>query len=389
MDNKRIPEDKQLEHPTPSEVNGQDELVQDRSAELSPEHSALSETSEQSNFLQNGLNWLQINMNPGHLNWVRQSPREALDLIYKLKHKKESLESSNERLVQNNEILIRENTRLKQDNQNLNHNSKHYSQKYNQQSQANYQIREENETLRRNNAVLKEEIKQSKKEGDELDTRFNALLSELAAYRRDPTTTYISDDSRSQNHLLVQEFKELKEQDSQRISSSIFSHRCESIPSLKADRKQEIARIKAILSEEIMVKGMTLSTEESASTHVMDSVCTALGMSAESSIPEALRTDIGNLVKKGLELMKKIASADPPGVLWTEKEGTPFNPDRHEAMLGCEEGGKILLTVYPGYLVGDRVFEKALVLTVPEAETRSTDDQSEHQDEIESTQPLQ
>jgi hypothetical protein len=45
-------------------------------------------------------------------------------------------------------------------------------------------------------------------------------------------------------------------------------------------------------------------------------------------------------------------------------------------MFGCEEGGKILLTIYPGYLVGDRVFEKALVFTVPEEEAESVDEKS-------------
>ncbi|OKH41613.1 hypothetical protein NIES2101_34050 [Calothrix sp. HK-06] len=91
-----------------------------------------------------------------------------------------------------------------------------------------------------------------------------------------------------------------------------------------------------------------------------------LGMSEEFLIPEAIRNETENLVKKGLELVKKIASADPPGVLWVEKEGTVFNSDRHEAMLGCEESGIILFTVYPGYLVGSRVFDKAVVYTVPE-----------------------
>lgn len=63
--------------------------------------------------------------------------------------------------------------------------------------------------------------------------------------------------------------------------------------------------------------------------------------------------------------------------------GTPFKSDRHEAMLGCEEGRKILLTIYPAYLVGNRVFEKALVFTVPEEETKSADEKSERKDEIE------
>ncbi len=52
------------------------------------------------------------------------------------------------------------------------------------------------------------------------------------------------------------------------------------------------------------------------------------------------------------------------------------------------KGGKIRFTIYPGYLVGDRVFEKALVLTVPEEETQSAEAQSENQKEIEGAQPL-
>ncbi len=89
-------------------------------------------------------------------------------------------------------------------------------------------------------------------------------------------------------------------------------------------------------------------------------------MPESAEITEAIRTNTENLVRKGLELVKKIASADPPGILWTEEEDIPYKSDRHEAMVGCEESGKILLTVYPGYLVGDRVFEKPLVFTVPE-----------------------
>ncbi|MBR8834291.1 MAG: hypothetical protein DSM106950_09710 [Stigonema ocellatum SAG 48.90 = DSM 106950] len=98
---------------------------------------------------------------------------------------------------------------------------------------------------------------------------------------------------------------------------------------------------------------------------ISKSVYNALKMPEETDIPETIRISTENLVRKSLELVKKIASADPPGILWIEKEGIPFQSDRHEAMLGCEEGGKIWLTVYPGYLVGDRVFEKALVFTVP------------------------
>ena len=259
MDNKQIPEDEQQEH------------------------LALSHTSEQSNLFQDIFNWLQKQINPSNINGVRQYPEETLELINNLKQKKERLESNYERLEQNHETLLRENARLNQDNQKLNQNSTYYYQQYTQQYQANCRSREENANLRSNNAALQEEINQLKKERDELDARVGLILSELAAYRRDPTTTYVSDDSRPQNHLLVQEFKEIKEQDYQRVSSNIFSHRCESAPSLKANRKQEIARIKSILSEEIMIKGM-MSTEESASTRVMDSVCTALGMSADYSI---------------------------------------------------------------------------------------------------------
>lgn len=312
-----------------------------------------------------------------------------------------------------------------------------------------------------NNAYLQREIKQLKqerdafkKERDQLASDRGGILSELAEKNRDKTTTYIGSDLRPQHYLLFQEFKQLKEQDFHAVSSNLFRYRCENELSLKANRKQEIAKIKSILSKEILIeglhlftgdsefpadtvanavkvvshsvrralgipeeseipeavsndlesllkKGMKLSngktstdtcegswTEEDFTKAIKDinnSIYSALGMPEEDRIPEALRNDLENLVRKGLELVKKIASADPPGVLWTEKKGIPFKSDRHEAMLGCEEGGKILLTIYPGYLVSDRVFEKALVFTVPEEEAESADEKSERKDEIKGT----
>ncbi|OKH41614.1 hypothetical protein NIES2101_34055 [Calothrix sp. HK-06] len=63
-------------------------------------------------------------------------------------------------------------------------------------------------------------------------------MSELASERRDKTTTYIGgEDSIPQHHLLYQEFKQIKEQDFNKISSNIFRYLSETDPSLKENRK--------------------------------------------------------------------------------------------------------------------------------------------------------
>lgn len=374
-----------------------------------------------------------------------------------LKEKVELFESNSEKLKQEamsaqrykqqyesislrNQQLITENNRLFQENERLIQEVSNYAR----QMQSCLNWRQNNESLINHNAALQNESRQIKQEynalkneRDQLVNERGLILGELAAQKRDKTTTYTtstSGNSRPQHHILYQEFKQLKDQEFNVVSNEIFHYRCERGLALKANRKQAIATIKSLLSEKVIINGMKLFAEnndflpeivENALKVVRPSFHSALGIEEDSeisktlnneleklikqgmklidgknsvdttarlwnedeftkaaqdisksvyitlkmlegtNISEAIRVKTYNLVKKGLELVKKIASADPPGILWIEKEGIPFKSDRHEAILGCEEGGKILLTVYPGYMVGDRVFEKALVFTVP------------------------
>lgn len=289
---------------------------------------------------------------------------------------------------------------------------------------------------------LEDKIRQSeekynvlKNERDELVREKNKILGELAAHNRDKTTTYtthISGDTKPQHHILYQEFKQLKSQEFNAVSDKIFHYLCEQNSDLKSNRKQEIARIKSVFSEKIIINGMKMFTgnssfspeilenalkvirqsfyraleieensqipetlsnklenlikqglklfdktssadttarlqnEEEFTKAIKDisrSIYTALQMPEETNISEEIRANTDSLVRKGLELVKKIASADPPGNLWIEQKGNVFKSEKHEATLGCEEAGPILWTVYPGYLVGNRIFEKALVFT--------------------------
>lgn len=362
--------------------------------------------------------------------------------------------------------LIQKHQNLKEKADNLENDCKKYEkkvsfsqQKYNHLSQSFQQIQEnindlqrDNERLSQDNKILKSDnsklqnqlmsLKQErdtlKNEREQLENERSRMLRDLAAKNRDKNTTYtiFTDKYDSpQHHTLYPEFKQLKDQDFNAFSNEMFHYLCEQELALKANRKQAIAKIKSVLSKQIMMNGMKLFIEpsnfsdekvenalktvsrsfrmasgiaedaeipetfsnelenlikqgmellnetRSAGTNrsfrnqekfttvikdISKSVYNALNISEEKDIPEQIRIDTENLVRKGLELVNKIASADPPGILWIEKEGIPFKSDRHEAMLGCQEGGKILLTVYPGYLVGDRVFEKALVFTVLE-----------------------
>ncbi|MEC4811926.1 MAG: hypothetical protein SAK29_01375 [Scytonema sp. PMC 1069.18] len=307
----------------------------------------------------------------------------------------------------------------------------------------NERLSQENQVLRSNNTLLQNQVTSIererdtlKNERDELENERGRMLRDLAAKNQDKNTTYtisIDRHNKPQHHTLYQEFKQLKDQEFNAFSKEMFFYLSEQELVLKANRKQEIAKIKSVLSKQVIIDGMKLFTgtsdfsdeieenalktvsqsfrtaagiaenvemsetlsnelenlikqgmkllnetsssgtskrfrnQEEFTTVVKDistSIYNALKISEEKEIPEKIRIDTENLVQKGLELVRKIASADPPGILWIEKEGIPFKSDRHEAILGCEEGGKILLTVYPGYMVGDRVFEKALVFTV-------------------------
>jgi FtsZ-binding cell division protein ZapB len=281
-------------------------------------------------------------------------------------------------------------------------------------------LEDANRTLVRENALLEETLASLhrnndllKKERDDLDSRVNGLLSELANYRRNKTGTYISSDAQ-QPHLLLQDFRNFKSQAFQAISNQLFDYLSDKDSSLKQNRKFAIAKIKSVLSKEMLKesevlararlgsliedalgaflmlpvpdslrdnivkgtsqlisdtlapgcfidagKGLQYNTESS-----IDSIITALQTKSADHLPVELYGDLKKFLSQAIELVRKMANTEPPGELWVEKEDVGFDPDKHEALKGYGEEGRVQLTVYPGYRVDNRVLEKPVVLTV-------------------------
>ena len=101
-------------------------------------------------------------------------------------------------------------------------------------------------------------------------------------------------------------------------------------------------------------------------------------------IPEDLPDKIRNLVHKGLHLCQRASQADPPGQFKAYAAAEKFVSTCHEAVVGeeDEDGAVIDLTVFPAYMVGSRVFEKAQVtLTVTDKPTKDADPDDSYGDE--------
>ena len=229
---------------------------------------------------------------------------------------------------------------------------------------------QENERLTRENIELRQVIQQRDRKLAETEERFSELLATLAEFSRNRTTTYISG-SRPQNHLLVHDFIKLKDQDFQFVSTLIFHWISEQFADLKLDRKQVIAKIKFILSDLIFIQSMSLMSveQEDAAATIFGSVCAVFSNQKQKLSPmtKELHQALESLIQKGLDLVEKITRADPPGDLWMDQVGTLFDAERHQPLLGYQSSGNIRLTVYPGYRVGNRIFEKACVLTEKDA----------------------
>ncbi|BAY38837.1 hypothetical protein NIES2111_31860 [Nostoc sp. NIES-2111] len=235
--------------------------------------------------------------------------------------------------------------------------------------------------------ILYQEFKQLK------DQEFNAFSNKLFHYRCEQSLALKSNRKReitiiksvlSENILIngMKIFAENSDFSPEILENAMKVVRPSFCHALGIVENSEISKILSNELENLIKQGIKFVTktssndttkrswnEEEFTEAVKDisrTVYTALQIAEETNISREIRTNTDNLVRKGLELVKKIASADPPGNLWIEQKDTLFDYEKHEAVLGCKEGGKILLTVYPGYVVGNRIFEKALVFTEQE-----------------------
>ncbi|NET80435.1 MAG: hypothetical protein F6J94_00015 [Moorea sp. SIO1F2] len=102
---------------------------------------------------------------------------------------------------------------------------------------------------------------------------------------------------------------------------------------------------------------------------VREDIYSTLKKTLNQQSPDFSKIDeeVDKLIKQGLKLVHNITIADSPGRLEIYDQGTPFDKEKHEDILG-EEEGTIELTIFPAYLVEDRVYERASVMVAPKTE---------------------
>jgi len=86
----------------------------------------------------------------------------------------------------------------------------------------------------------------------------------------------------------------------------------------------------------------------------------------ETTVPpnsEILVRAADRLLQRGEELAHLITGTRPAGDLLIPTPSEPFDPDRHNAYPGSDPSGEIESIVWPGYLVGDRLYVYAEVTT--------------------------
>lgn len=316
---------------------------------------------------------------PGDITWTKNYLDLAINLITnqekeitnkakEIKNMEKLLDrknQSNENLDRERKIIQRENERLMNEKRclqaTLQATQQELTKKYTPPSfwgQGAKEIENKQrdiENLKRENAELHKKVAVQ-------NIEITDLIATIANFKRDGTITSTSN-SRPPHHLLVNEFRHLEEQDFHFVSILIFRYGYQKGIFLKENRKHDIARIKSVLSKELLNKGLEFVDNQREPTLIKNAICRFFKIINDNPSSRDIIKELEKLIAKGLALVNQIALADPPGQLVIEKEGTRFNPERHKAELGCEEGGTISFTVYPGYLVGNRVFEKAIVFT--------------------------
>jgi hypothetical protein len=205
----------------------------------------------------------------------------------------------------------------------------------------------------------------------DLNERMNKALSALANLRRDKSTSYVADLG-PQNHIVSQGFKVFGDQELHHVATEIYVRLSAFDQEVITKRKVVIAELKSILSTEIFIKGRGVVEARNMSSkpvtdiivnNAVEAINRKLGREILNSVSSPLNDMLKDLVSKGEDLIDKALHAEPPGEFWVAPLGEEFDPERYEPILGCEDSGRVTLTVFPGYSVGGRVYSKAQVRT--------------------------
>ena len=194
------------------------------------------------------------------------------------------------------------------------------------------------------------------------------MIKEITSFKTGEDTT-------AKHDSLYKYFKELKEQKFKELSNKIYKLHSKCIVKLsKSNRKEETAKIRSKIAKNLLLEEVKTTDIEKIVVSLQDKLikCCDDEINNFKVEKDEVNQSIKNLAEESFQLVKNISHALPPGkLLWCEKN-QEFNPEEHEALVGCAEHGKVNFTVYPGYVVyeGDtnkqRIFAKVLVFTTLE-----------------------
>jgi hypothetical protein len=102
--------------------------------------------------------------------------------------------------------------------------------------------------------------------------------------------------------------------------------------------------------------------------HVAGNVRHGLARRLNYKLTPEVGKDLDAVIASALRLLEDMLTASPPGRLLLPREGSPFDPQRHEALSGRPSTGdlKVKVTLFPGYVIlGEPpvVAEKAVTYT--------------------------
>ncbi|MDJ0515004.1 MAG: hypothetical protein QNJ74_01685 [Trichodesmium sp. MO_231.B1] len=304
-----------------------------------------------------------------------KNPKNFLETFLKIYKENLNLGENYQKLEKHSRLLEEKNRSLNNNPRNQK-NSILSKEKQELKNLVNY-LKQENKSQA---IQFQTRIDELEKENQELRQSKSSLLSRLNARDRDKSSTITSNDSHRQRDILAQEFIQLNTQEITGLGNEIFNHLSHINSDLKANRKREVARIKSVFSQHIFGEGSKYFTADNsieedkfpnAVEDLTNSILTDLQIPETAKIPEPIRTNLKNLVEKGLKLVKEIVNDDPPGHFLIAQQGEAFNPEQHEPVPGCKSSGKIVYTTYPGYCVNNRIIGEALkvfVFTEPKEE---------------------
>ena len=141
------------------------------------------------------------------------------------------------------------------------------------------------------------------------------LISELAHANRDKTKTTSFSDQLARNDILVQEYKQLKNQEFNSIIQAIFQFIVQGNPDLKKSRKEKIISIRSTLSDQIFLEGMKFFSEDQIGelsetgqeilTKLTDSFTDILAIPKTEQIPPSVHQQLQTLVQQAQHLSDK------------------------------------------------------------------------------------